>query len=177
MIPSHLYLAAFPTGSNYICNPPVTNTDIDMMFLVSSMEKTYDELIKLGWTYNSKDIYPPDVWASYRMGKDNAICTSEVKHFNAFLAATEEAKRLNLLDKKDRIELFDKYVGLGKKKYTYKQYVPLDMGDLIMPTPTPIVEDLGTEPVQARADREWNEVINRTLDRTMQEIRGTTTAN
>jgi len=132
------------------------DTDIDMMFLVSSMDKTYDELVNLGWTYNSKDIYPPDVWASYRMGKDNAICTANIKHFNAFLAATEEAKRLNLLDKKDRIALFDKYTGLGKKKSIYKQYVPLNTGDLIMPTPVPIVEEwvpVVTE--QERVNIEW----------------------
>jgi len=112
MIPSHLYITSFPTGSNYICNPPVTNTDIDTMYLVSDMEKTYTELVAQGWKYGSNDTYPPDLWASFRKGPYNALITYDINHFNAFLKATEEAKRLNLLDKKDRIALFNKYTGI-----------------------------------------------------------------
>ena len=147
MIPLHLYLASFPTGSNYICNPPVTNTDIDTMYLVSDMEKTYNELSQIGWTYNGKDTYPPELWASYRLGNNNALCTSDVKHFNAFLAATEEAKRLNLLDKADRIALFEKYTGIKQPK-AKSRYQTMTMDDLIMPVPPPVLTE------QERIDNE-----------------------
>lgn len=39
-IPKELYISCFPTGSNYICNPPVEDTDIDTMYLVHNVEET-----------------------------------------------------------------------------------------------------------------------------------------
>ena len=48
MIPSYLYTASFPTGSSYICNPPVLDTDIDQLFLVDDLEKVSKILEKLG---------------------------------------------------------------------------------------------------------------------------------
>ena len=61
MIPSYLYSNTFPTGSNYICNPPVTSTDIDQMFLVYNLEETKKTLLKDGWTlcgHDATDQYP-----------------------------------------------------------------------------------------------------------------------
>ena len=119
MIPSYLYKVSFPTGSNYICNPPVTNTDIDQMFLVYDLYRAAEELDKLGWeecrTKNSSIDYPTDVMLAFRLGVNNALLTDNEEYFNNFYKATEEAKRRNLLNKADRIALFEEYTGRKKK--------------------------------------------------------------
>lgn len=118
MIPSYLYKVSFPTGSNYICNPPVTNTDIDQMFLVYDLYRAAEELDLLGWkecrTKNNNE-YPTDVMLAFRLGVNNALLTDNEEYFNNFYKATEEAKRRNLLNKADRIALFEEYTGRKKK--------------------------------------------------------------
>ena len=120
MIPSYLYSNTFPTGSNYICNPPVTNTDIDQMFLVYNLEETKKTLLKDGWTlcgHDAIDQYPEgyDDWYALRKDNLNALITNNMDYYLKFYEATETAKKLNLLDKKDRIELFQKITGRSLK--------------------------------------------------------------
>lgn len=120
MIPSYLYRVSFPTGSNYICNPPVTNTDVDEMFLVDDLQEVNFQLTGLGWTkcgleeetYQDK----PSHWAAYRKENMNALLTTDLKYFMDFFKATEEAKHLNLLNKEDRVALFQKILGEEPKK-------------------------------------------------------------
>jgi len=120
VIPSYLYKVSFPTGSNYICNPPVTNTDVDEMFLVDDLQEVNFQLTGLGWTkcgleeeaYQDK----PSHWAAYRKENMNALLTTDLKYFMDFFKATEEAKHLNLLNKKDRVALFQKILGEEPKK-------------------------------------------------------------
>ena len=120
MIPSYLYKVSFPTGSNYICNPPVTNTDVDEMFLVDDLQEVNFQLTGLGWTkcgleeetYQDK----PSHWAAYRKENMNALLTINLKYFMDFFKATEEAKHLNLLNKEDRVALFQKILGEEPKK-------------------------------------------------------------
>ena len=131
MIPSYLYTASFPTGSSYICNPPVLDTDIDQMFLVDDLEKVSKILEKLGWKHCGKEEYKVDKWIAYRKDNLNALLTDNLDHFNKFLQATEEAKKLNLLDKKDRIALFDKYLSPKKQQSLFYKTYPEVMGDLI----------------------------------------------
>ena len=127
MIPSYLYKVSFPTGSNYICNPPVTNTDVDEMFLVDDLQEVNFQLTGLGWTkcgleeetYQDK----PSHWAAYRKENMNALLTTNLKYFMDFFKATEEAKHLNLLNKEDRVALFQKILGEEPKK----KKVPLDL--------------------------------------------------
>ena len=124
MIPSYLYTASFPTGSSYICNPPVLDTDIDQMFLVDDLEKVSKILEKLGWKRCGNEEYKIDKWIAYRKDNLNALLTNNLDHFNKFLQATEEAKKLNLLDKKDRIALFDKHLSPKKQQSLfYKNYI------------------------------------------------------
>ena len=111
MIPSHLYITSFLTGSNYICNPPVTDTDIDQMFLVHSLDETDYELTELGWKKCGNDEYATDDWSAYRKGNLNALITSSKNHYDKFEAATELAKKRNLLNKVDRVNLFNTIVG------------------------------------------------------------------
>ena len=120
MTPSYLYKVSFPTGSNYICNPPVTNTDVDEMFLVDDLQEVNFQLTGLGWTkcgleeetYQDK----PSHWAAYRKENMNALLTTDLKYFMDFFKATEEAKHLNLLNKEDRVALFQKILGEEPKK-------------------------------------------------------------
>ena len=124
MIPSYLYKVSFPTGSSYICNPPVTNTDVDEMFLVDDLQEVNFQLTGLGWTkcgleeetYQDK----PSHWAAYRKENMNALLTTDLKYFMNFFKATEEAKHLNLLNKEDRIALFQKILGEEPKKIKMK---------------------------------------------------------
>ena len=136
MIPSYLYKVSFPTGSSYICNPPVTNTDVDEMFLVDDLQEVNFQLTGLGWTkcgleeetYQDK----PSHWAAYRKENMNALLTTDLKYFMDFFKATEEAKHLNLLNKEDRVALFQKI--LGEKPQIKKMKIIVDEFDeLIRP--------------------------------------------
>lgn len=49
---------------------------------------------------------PRNVFTSYRLGELNVIATDKPKFYDDFLLATRLAKRFNLLDKKDRVALF-----------------------------------------------------------------------
>lgn len=111
MIPNHLYIDSFKTGSNYICNPPVENTDLDEIFLVYDLDETELELLEDGWEKCGSKEYALDNWAAYRKGKNNAIITVNRDQYDKFEAATELAKKRNLLQKTDRIKLFNLIVG------------------------------------------------------------------
>ena len=136
MIPSYLYKVSFPTGSSYICNPPVTNTDVDEMFLVDDLQEVNFQLTGLGWTkcgleeetYQDK----PSHWAAYRKENMNALLTTDLKYFMNFFKATEEAKHLNLLNKEDRVALFQKILGEEPKKIKMKIILD-EFDDVIRP--------------------------------------------
>lgn len=100
-----------PTGSNYVCNPPVTDTDKD--YLILPVEGEFDNLI-----VSLQD----DDWEAYKGYEDSnfislkkrlgatlinlIIIRSEVE-FDAYVYATKIAKELNLREKEDRIKLFE----------------------------------------------------------------------
>lgn len=107
---------SFPTGSSYICNPPVTWTDIDEMFYVYDLVETEQELLKDGWKKCGIAEYAIGTWAAYRKGINNALVTSNKTHYDKFEAATELAKKRNLLNKEDRIKLFNTVVGAQHAK-------------------------------------------------------------
>jgi hypothetical protein len=94
-----------PTGSNYICNPPVENTDIDYIAYYKDPgdipRKWKRKAIPLSGEYNV------ETGGNYRWKKYNLIHVSTEDDFNKWVKATEIAKELNLLDKKDRVSLFD----------------------------------------------------------------------
>lgn len=154
MIPSYLYKVSFPTGSNYICNPPVTNTDVDEMFLVDDLQEVNFQLTGLGWTkcgleeetYQDK----PSHWAAYRKENMNALLTTDLKYFMDFFKATEEAKHLNLLNKEDRVALFQKILGEEPKKKKMRiiideveEHIRPIMNEAMRNPAQPIAEQLG----------------------------------
>ena len=153
MIPSYLYKVSFPTGSNYICNPPVTNTDVDEMFLVDDLQEVNFQLTGLGWTkcgleeetYQDK----PSHWATYRKENMNALLTTDLKYFMDFFKATEEAKHLNLLNKEDRVALFQKILGEEPKKKKmriildeFEELIRLDMNEAMRNPAQPTAEQI-----------------------------------
>ena len=95
-----------PTGSNYICYPPVTDTDKDWVALV---KPGYTEaLMKGGWSTSPTDIQYDSMgnFESWRKKTDNLIVTLDSTFYDKFVHATLIAKDLNLLVKEDRIALF-----------------------------------------------------------------------
>lgn len=101
-----------PTGSYYICNPPVTNTDLDFIVLIEqgTKDRVYDEMIAQGWLFDGSFVSGnPSFWFSVRRNNVNLIVTDNALYYERFLEATETAKRLNLTKKKDRMALFTAY--------------------------------------------------------------------
>lgn len=95
-----------PTGSNYICNPPVTNTDIDTVVLAKPGYESH--LAALGWEPHSGEGYEVmgGDFVSWRKGNKNYIVTVDPEFYKKFVLATRISKMLNLLNKEDRIFMF-----------------------------------------------------------------------
>lgn len=102
------------TGSRYICDPPPMDTDEDYIVLAHdfSLSILYYEIHGFK-KFQEKD-YPDPNFISLRLGEYNLIVTKSEAYYNRFCAATELAKKRNLLNKEDRINLFD-MVLYGKK--------------------------------------------------------------
>ena len=105
-IPEELYEKVSPTGSSYICNPPVKDTDIDFIVLSPDWNKLDTWLVQHGFKTNFED-YELEEFRSYKRNTINLIITDDPMWFKRMHKATELAKQLNLLDKQQRINLFD----------------------------------------------------------------------
>ncbi len=106
-------LAQELTGSRAICNPPPMDTDLDVIVLVKDLFAFIDDSQKTGWTKGGSKA--PDIedtefddchFVSITSGKMNLIVTKRKTFYERFVAATERAKRLNLMHKPCRISLF-----------------------------------------------------------------------
>jgi hypothetical protein len=108
-------IEVIPVGSRVTCNPPPTDTDADYLVLCDSEQH--------GWLHELLDsenfrftgsrvadavnyIRETDRFESYKAGEINLIITRSPEFHRKFLAASHVAKRLNLLNKADRIALF-----------------------------------------------------------------------
>lgn len=96
-----------PCGSRITCDPPVMDTDED--WLVVHYGRRTDELrdllVRQGWEAESTD-YDSSYFASWRKGRVNLLVTSDQVWADRHRAATMLCRRLNLMDKADRIALF-----------------------------------------------------------------------
>lgn len=100
-----------PTGSRYICNPPVIDTDNDFVCYTSdsaSLDDYMEGWAKDGSNPSDKSLEKEDSFISYKRGDVNLIITSDLNFYNKFVQCTEEAKSKNLTIKEDRIKLFQK---------------------------------------------------------------------
>lgn len=113
----HLAAKIEPVGSRVTCSPPVLNTDEDFLILAKRQYSKSDvfDLLNLdeGWDFGGSIIrgFDPrahidETFHSYTRDNVNLIITWSDAFFRRFMAATSVATRLNLLDKRDRIALF-----------------------------------------------------------------------
>jgi hypothetical protein len=109
----------FPTGSVVICNPPPTDTDYDIVVFIDknvhlkandsfpflSMEGYLD---LTGWKQCNYSQYRfGKNFVAYRKGYFNLIIVWEAREYKGWQLATDMAREKNLLDKNDRVELFE----------------------------------------------------------------------
>lgn len=105
-----------PVGSRVTCNPAPTDTDQDILVLVSEDRAMFfiDEMNAAGFDVELGEGYAEDAlnagednrFQSYRLQDTNLVVTIDPYFYDRFVAATSVAKRLNLLEKADRIALF-----------------------------------------------------------------------
>lgn len=101
-------IASYPTGSRYICNPAPTDTDNDTVILVNGFYDWPTLLEKDGWVRCTEGEYigHDSEFLAFRKGEENYIVTEDPQFYSSYVKATEGAKALNLLNKEDRIALF-----------------------------------------------------------------------
>lgn len=116
-----------PVGSRVTCNPPPTDTDADYLVFIKEQDRSAVVNILDIECDSSSDVYDPTDTSgerrSYRFGEVNIILTADVVFYNRFMAASDLAKRFNLLEKQDRIDLFRAIRG------EYPQAIPEDDGE------------------------------------------------
>lgn len=104
-------------GSRVTCSPPPTDTDEDYLVLVKDIQQARRSLIELGFEepktkkqieeYEEMNKSSQYSFQSLRLGDVNYIVTDSPFFFERFLTASYVAKRLNLLNKEDRIMIFN----------------------------------------------------------------------
>lgn len=114
---SKFALATSTTGSRVICNPPVMDTDFDIVVLLGCADDTRyieDE----GYIYTIPELKEYDItnvetvgsnehWIkTYRKGDINLICLIDATRFGRWKLATAICKRLNILDRPTRVDIF-----------------------------------------------------------------------
>jgi len=101
-------------GSRVTCDPAPTDTDIDVLCLIDPAQ--YDifvaELFSDGFDLdgsrvsNEKSIAESSGFQSFKKGEVNLIVTGSLEFYRRFDAASSVAKRMNMMEKSDRIALF-----------------------------------------------------------------------
>lgn len=110
-----LALSCVPVGSRITCTPPPTDTDEDYLMLIAQedVDTVVGALQRAGYELdNPSQHYEPanSQFNSWRKGQFNLIVTQDPRFFYNFLRATREAKAQNLMDKADRVTLFQRYL-------------------------------------------------------------------
>lgn len=96
-----------PVGSRITVNPTPQNTDIDYLALLGWFSDAEHVLKRSGFFLETRTDYGSMThFRSWRKGDVNIIVTYRRSFFDAFMAATHVAKRLNLREKADRVALF-----------------------------------------------------------------------
>lgn len=103
---------ARPVGSRITCTPAPIDTDEDWLVLLAPNkdETDLDAIRALGFTQDGRPEFYTGSEAggfrSFRRDEVNIVTTRDPMFFDLFMTATGLAKRFNLLDKGDRIALF-----------------------------------------------------------------------
>lgn len=105
-------------GSRVTCSPPPLDTDIDYLVLTQpgAFWKVVWALDAGGYELGGSEVYDASDchlgvvseggFQSFKKGDVNYIITCDEGFFKQFVFASDIAKKLNLLDKKDRVALF-----------------------------------------------------------------------
>lgn len=109
-IPQDLWDGIYQTGSSVICDPPVTDTDIDYV-IYTNEEVKLDTFLKCeGFTKSYADEEEYDLeeegFTCYRRENINLIIINERSWYRKWVLATKVARKLNLKVKADRVMLF-----------------------------------------------------------------------
>lgn len=106
-----------PVGSRVTCNPPHMDTDIDYLILIETYDKCCEliqSLINIGYElggsrpFDENFANDDDGFSSLTYGNINLIVTNTKVFYDRFMDATKQAKELNIMNKADRILLFQK---------------------------------------------------------------------
>jgi hypothetical protein len=105
-------------GSRITCNPAPTDTDEDVLLLTDDLETLIGDCIEVGFTRDgdTKASYP-EGFVSLRNGTMNFIVTDDEEFYKKFMLATHVCKSLNLMEKNNRITVFQAI--LYGKEYEY----------------------------------------------------------
>ena len=100
-------------GSRVTCNPPPENSDYDFLVLIADSSDNKGLLVNTlggaGFEWEGDSIHYQGVldnFMSWRQGDVNLIVTSNPEFVAKHKVATALCKRLNLMDKKQRISVF-----------------------------------------------------------------------
>jgi hypothetical protein len=98
-------------GSRITCNPAPTDTDEDVLLLTDDLETLIGDCIEVGFTRDgdTKASYPVG-FVSLRNGSMNFIVTDDEEFYKKFMLATHVCKSLNLMEKQNRITVFQAIV-------------------------------------------------------------------
>ena len=109
-IPQDLWDGIYQTGSSVICNPPVTDTDIDYIIHTNKEYKLDTFLKSKGYTKSCAGEEEYDIeeegFSCYRLNNINLIITTNREWYLKWVLATKVARKLNLKVKADRVMLF-----------------------------------------------------------------------
>jgi len=105
--------AMHAVGSRVTCDPPPTDTDADYLVLVDrDAFQDFGDALEIDAGYEMGGSGDAPAWIedehfrSYRLGDVNVIVTDSTEFHKRFLAASSVARKFNLLQKPDRVALF-----------------------------------------------------------------------
>lgn len=109
-LPQSLWNNIYTTGSSYICDPPVLNTDRDFVIYSKKADDLVAFLYENEFTTTSTEGYHSEnncsTFVSLRRDNLNLIVVDDYDFYLKWVIATELAKKLNLKEKQQRIDLF-----------------------------------------------------------------------
>lgn len=109
-----------PVGSRVTCLPAPVDTDQDYLCLPhpkTSVEALIDLLVVEGWECEG-EYGESGGFSSIRKDEDNLIISHSEEHFTNFMRATFYCKEKNVLDKQERIRIFNLIMKPKKKTMT-----------------------------------------------------------
>ena len=100
----------YPTGSRVTCSPAPTGSDWDYLIYIrqDKFESLLEKISNLGFKIEGNEEYDmyKNEFVSFRKGELNLIVTCQSEFRDRHVIATKICKQLNLMDKQDRIMVF-----------------------------------------------------------------------